>query len=883
MRKSNSGLGSRRTRRAGQVAEDEEAIEEGPDYQDHVPEIVEEGEGEDLMANEEEDYRAIEKLDHYDEADMDDEHYERIEPEAKRQADLEIARRERERRRGDEGPFARKLHSLAREESEGSSIFDGHDYSAEMRQRRERKFNELGEDELDEDESKFDNEKFSNLNQIRGKLPAWIGEKSTVQYIVHTFKKFLLEFKDERRVKVYEQRIHEMCSNNRMSLDVTFTHLTKECPTLAFWVFEAPGLILKHLNEVVYRLACKYYAGYQLIQQEVFVKIVDFPLKEELRELRTEHLNTLIKIEGVVTKRHPVCSQLKQVYYICKCGDRKGPLFVSEGVTMNIGSCPRCHAKPPFHIDQEETKYRNFQRLTVQESPSSVPPGRVPRHKDVVVLGDNIDVARPGDEVEITGVYASIFDYGMNIKHGFPVFSTSIEANTIRLKHEKELEGIDEADRAEFHALAKNPRVFELLTGSIAPSIFGHRTIKKALLLSLLGGTQTQRENHRIRGDINVLMIGDPGLAKSQFLKYIQTVAQRSVYTTGKGASAVGLTASVRKDPATGEWALEGGAMVLADTGVCLIDEFDKMNDQDRTSIHEAMEQQSISVSKAGIVANLQARCSVIAAANPTHGKYDSQLSFMDNVGLSEPIISRFDILCILKDEVDFAEDSRMASFIVRSHKKSTPESLLREKAKEEPKPEGPAPEGQVSQKFLKKYIAYARKTCRPELGDDVKSRLTQFYSRLRAVSASISGLNIVVRHFESLIRFAQASAKLHLRNRVNDHDVDIAIETLLESFIQTQKPISQKDLRIKFSEELKKNRDTLPLIANILNELVKENIIIQRTLKDPDEKIVVRIPLKKFQMRVSEAGLRDIREFLASPVFHANYILKDDLIIKEF
>ena len=693
----------------------------------------------------------------------------------------------------------------------------------------------------------------------------------------------MLDFKDEKGHKVYEGRINDMCANNRMSIEVDFNHMTSKCATLAYWVFEAPGLILKHFNIVVYNLACKYYPGYGDIQQEVFVKIKDFPLGEELRELRTYHLNTLVKIEGVVTRRHPVASQLKKVYYICKCGYREGPIYITEGEQAHIGTCFRCQAKPPFAIDSEETKYRNYQKITVQESPGAVPPGRVPRYKDIILLADNIDSAKPGDEVEITGTYAYLFEYLMHKKHGFPIFGTHIEANNIHVKQEKELETIDENDIAKILEVSKDSRIFERICNSIAPSIFGHRHIKKAMALALVGGTPTLRENHRIRGDVNVLMIGDPGLAKSQFLKYVQTVSHRSIYTTGKGASAVGLTASVRKDPSSGEWILEGGAMVLADTGICLIDEFDKMSDQDRTSIHEAMEQQSISVSKAGIVANLQARCSVIAAANPVKGRYDNQYSFMDNVNLSEPIISRFDVICILRDEVDFAEDSRIANFIIKSHRKSTPETIIKKKKDENAVPPPPSTDQHFSQAFLKKYIAYARKHFRPELTEDLKERLTTFYTRLRQEASKISGLSIVVRHFESLIRFAQASAKLHLRNVVTHADLDIGIEVLLESFIQTQKPANQKTLRANFSAELKSSRDSLMILSNLLNEMVKENLLVQKSIRPNEDKIVVKIGIEKFKNRAKDYHILNVNEYLNSQIFLNNYLLKDNEIIKEF
>ena len=248
----------------------------------------------------------------------------------------------------------------------------------------------------------------------------------------------------------------------------------------------------------------------------------------------------------------------------------------------------------------------NYQMLTIQETPGTVPAGRVPRQKDVVLLNDNIDTAKPGDEIEITGIFSHHFDYGMNIKHGFPVFSTTIKANYVRRLGDMEMEGLTGEDIAEILELKKDPNIDKRIFASIAPSIYGHHFVKKAIALAMFGGVQKDiAGKHKIRGDINVLLLGDPGTAKSQFLKYIEKAVHRCVYTTGKGASAVGLTAGVRHDPVTKEWVLEGGALVLADRGMCLIDEFDKMNDQDRTSIHEAMEQQSISISKAGIVTSL--------------------------------------------------------------------------------------------------------------------------------------------------------------------------------------------------------------------------------------------------------------------------------------
>jgi DNA replication licensing factor MCM2 len=262
----------------------------------------------------------------------------------------------------------------------------------------------------------------------------------------------------------------------------------------------------------------------------------------------------------------------------------------------------------------------------------------------------------------------------LNAKNGFPVFSTIIEANHINKKEDLFAAfRLTTDDVKAIQQLSKDPRLSKRIFKSIAPSIYGHEDIKTAIALSLFGGVPKETSGNRVRGDINILLLGDPGTAKSQFLKYVEKTAHRAVFATGQGASAVGLTASVRKDPITREWTLEGGALVLADKGTCLIDEFDKMNDADRTSIHEAMEQQSISISKAGIVTSLQARCAVIAAANPSRGRYNPTIPFAQNVELTEPILSRFDVLCVVKDTVDPVKDELLAKFVIGSHLRSHP------------------------------------------------------------------------------------------------------------------------------------------------------------------------------------------------------------------
>lgn len=389
-------------------------------------------------------------------------------------------------------------------------------------------------------------------------------------------------------------------------------------------------------------------------------------------------MNRLVVVEGVCMRRSDVFPRLSVVYYECtRCHcNSNGPYDQRDQSIHKMKKvCEQCQSKGPFVVAREKTIFQNYQKVVVQELTSAVPPGHIPRYKVVVLLGDLVDKVRPGDDVIITGILEARQDYLSNAKTGFPVFSTWIVGNHLQKRRERIIASISDRDTDIINALARNPLIREKIIASIAPSIWGHQHIKTALAMAMFGGVRRDvAGKHVVRGDINVLIIGDPGMGKSQFLKYVEQTFPRTVLTTGKGASAVGLTAAVRRCPMSGEWTLEGGAFVLADqgtlhkwnislssedhlcisifAGICLIDEFDKMSERDRVSIHEAMEQQSISISKAGIVTSLRARCSVIAAANPAAGVYNPELSLADNVELSDPILSRFDVIAVVRDQV---------------------------------------------------------------------------------------------------------------------------------------------------------------------------------------------------------------------------------------
>jgi DNA replication licensing factor MCM2 len=443
---------------------------------------------------------------------------------------------------------------------------------------------------------------------------------------------------------------------------------------------------------------------------------------------------------------------------------------------------------------------------------------------------------------------------------------------------------LTEDEIIEIRKLSKTPNIAKKLINSVAPSIHGHNYIKTALMLAMFGGEPKDvAGKHKIRGDINVLLLGDPGVAKSQFLKYVEKTFHRVVYTTGKGASAVGLTAGVIRDPITKEWMLEGGALVLADKGVCLIDEFDKMNEQDRTSIHEAMEQQSISISKAGIVTSLQARCSVIAAANPIFGRYDPQRNFMDNVDLTDPIISRFDILSVVRDEVDFYKDKALATFVINSHIRSHPDgnsdeyldaTLLDDERIKIDESE------MVSQEMLKKYMIYAKKYMHPKLTDVDKEKISDFYSCIRKYSSSVGGIPIGIRHIESMLRMSEAHAKMHLREYVKPEDVDVGIKMLLESFLQSQKSSIAGSLRPKLMKYLSNNKDDYELLFHILKQMAKDKARYKKMVDDSGDAIVdVDITREQFAMETKDIPQFTVDRFFKSNEFRREFTLEENMI----
>ncbi|KAG1737662.1 MCM-domain-containing protein [Suillus lakei] len=846
------------------------------------------GEGEDLFADTvEADYAPNELLDHYSDRDIDDEgDFEEMSATARRAAEARMNRRDRLERTGKQGSRAanrgRAPQFLEDEDMDDEDALGDDLGVARMKRRTRRQYDERRD--IDDVDGMDDEIPLEQLSDIKAKsIVEWIANDRVRRSIVKHFRQFLMTYVDENGASVYGQRIRNLGETNAESLEVSYLHLAMSKPILAYFLTNSPAAMLTIFDEVALNAILVYYPSYERIHSEVHVRIADLPLSSSLRDLRRSNLNNLVRVTGVVTRRSGVFPQLKYVKFDCrKCGAVLGPFYQDATKEVKVSFCANCESKGPFPVNSEQTVYRNYQKMTLQESPGSVPPGRLPRHREVILLWDLIDLAKPGEEIEVTGIYRNNFDASLNSKNGFPVFSTIIEANHINKKEDLFAAfRLTEEDEKEMRALARDERIRKRIVKSIAPSIYGHEDIKTALALSLFGGvTKDINRKHRIRGDINVLLLGDPGTAKSQFLKYAEKTAHRSVFATGQGASAVGLTASVRKDPVTREWTLEGGALVLADKGTCLIDEFDKMNDADRTSIHEAMEQQSISISKAGIVTTLQARCAIIAAANPIRGRYNPTIPFQQNVELTEPILSRFDVLCVVKDNVDPVQDELLARFVVGSHLRSHPKF---EADRDEMDVGTTLDADIIPQDILRKYIMYAREKIRPKLYDMDQDKLARLFSDLRRESLATGSYPITVRHLESMIRMAEASAKMSLREYVRADDIDMAISVAVGSFVSTQKMSIKKTLERGFRKYLTQARDYEELLAFLLGQIVKEKARFHQ-LQRHEQPELITVKMSELDERAKEHDIYDTSTFLRSKLFAANgYKLKDQIIEKRF
>ena len=513
---------------------------------------------------------------------------------------------------------------------------------------------------------------------------------------------------------------------------------------------------------------------------------------KKLRSLKSDDLGKLIKIQSIVVNASKVVIKGKLIVMQCKvCGHEKRvvqehgftslrmPVYCETKNQRNIDNC----GPDPYQIIPEKCKFMDFQILKIQETTDSIPTGEIPRTYKVCVDRYLVDKLVPGAKVNLTGIYTiNEFQFlsstgGAKTMKMPYIYVLGYENNDIVGRNVNPNFTIEEEQK--FRQMAQDPNLYNKLLKSVAPSIYGHGEIKKAIASLLFGGsTKVLPDKTKLRGDINVLLIGDPSTAKSQFLKFVHKVAPVCIYTSGKGSSAAGLTAAIIKDPSTREFHLEGGALVLADGGIVCIDEFDKMRVQDRVAIHEAMEQQTISIAKAGITTTLNSRTSVLAAANPVFGSYSSHKELTEQIELQSTILSRFDCIFTVLDSRTTENDKQIANHILNVHVKGSSDSS---KAYES------------DYYWWRKYISYARAKISPRLTEEAAVKLQNKYVEMRQDVESKkqkkkSHIPITVRQLEAIVRLSESIAKIKLSETVEEEDVDVAYDIFYKSTMTSMK-----------------------------------------------------------------------------------------------
>jgi len=594
-------------------------------------------------------------------------------------------------------------------------------------------------------------------------------ESQTESALADKVKEFLTQFKDPTGSFSYVEQIDQMMPKRAKYIVVDFNDLVS-VPFIESKFVESPDEILNAFSRAIKEILQERFPEYaRKIEHDIRARIANFPAERSLRQINSEVITKMTSVSGMVVRASEVKPLAKELTY--KCLDKHISKFtLLDG--MSLDKAVKCQSpKCPYTnlaIVAEESRFIDFQIVRLQELPEDLPPGQLPHYVNVSMKQDLVDYARPGDRIILTGIVRIEQERVSGVKQSeSALYRLRMDGNNIEFIGGRGIKGTRRTEREEIspdeqkiiRTLSKNPDIYDRLIAS-APHIRGHELFKEAILLLIVGSTQRAlSDGSKVRGDINVFLVGDPGTAKSEMLKFCARIAPRGLYTSGRGSTAAGLTAAVVRD-ASGIFMLEAGAVVLGDQGLVCIDEFDKMRPEDRSALHEVMEQQSASIAKGGIVATLNARTSILAAANPMFGKYDPFKNLTENVNLPIPLLTRFDLVFVVRDIPHEEKDRQIAQHILSQHGTSGTDTT-----------------SLIDVDILTKYLAYAKQND-PVLTKEAENKIMEFYLKMRSVEGEDKEkmITITPRQLEGLIRLSTARARILLKNQVEEDDADRAI-----------------------------------------------------------------------------------------------------------
>jgi replicative DNA helicase Mcm len=587
-------------------------------------------------------------------------------------------------------------------------------------------------------------------------------------------KEFLLEFKDEKGNFRYVDDIDNMMPSKSKFINVDYNDLVLH-PDIESVFNESPDSILEAFSRAIKEILQERFPKYaKKIDHEIRARIANYPVQRSLRQINAEVIGKITSVSGMVLRASEVKPLAKELVFVCPEGHRTD-VILGHGLSLTSPvqcSNPKCNHRE-LGVEPESSRFIDVQFVRLQELPEDLPPGQLPHYLDVTVKQDLVDNARPGDRVVLTGIVRIEQEKMSGVSRASsPLYRLRLDGNNVEFLGSKkdktsrkiQREEISQEEEKMIKSLSKSPDLYQQLIDSYAPHITGHEVVKESILLLMAGSTQRElQDGSKIRGDINIFLVGDPGTAKSEMLKFCVRVAPRGLYTSGRGSTAAGLTAAVVRDT-NGIFMLEAGATVLGDQGLVCIDEFDKMKAEDRSALHEVMEQQTASISKGGIVATLNARTSILAAANPMYGKYDPFKNITENVNLPVPLLTRFDLIHVIRDKPSKEKDTKIAQHIINLHT-----------------PKGIDQKSLIDSETLTKYLTYVKRI-EPQLTSEAEKIILDYYMKMRTVEAE-EMITVTPRQLEGLIRLATARARLLLKTQVDEDDAKRAIYLLQNMF----------------------------------------------------------------------------------------------------